>query len=100
MNHSMLFGETYTQRSAGDIPSVRFYKGKPVPWNPHDCSGENSCSFCRRQKREFVASLSEPVETPVAQHKFEEGGQQGRCYRCAAPLESAIHLDDAIGLEF
>lgn len=40
------------------------------------------------------------AETPAPQHKFEEGGQQGKCYRCGAPLESAIHLNDAIGLEF
>lgn len=35
--------------------SVCWYRGQRVPWVPHDCTETNSCSFCRRKKREFAA---------------------------------------------
>lgn len=38
------------------IPTVRFYRGEPIPWKVHDCDESNSCSFCRAEKRKFAAA--------------------------------------------
>jgi hypothetical protein len=75
----MLFGETYTKRSAGDIPAVRFYKGKPVPWIVHDCDETNSCRFCRRQKREFAKSLSAPPDPLLCCERYQNLVCNGAC---------------------
>lgn len=34
--------------------TVRFYKGKEIPWEVHDCDDTENCSFCKQLKRKFV----------------------------------------------
>ena len=47
-----------TSRQPRPISANRWHNGLQIPWVVHDCSENGSCGFCRKVKRDFIASLS------------------------------------------
>lgn len=64
MDECALFGEVYSsnRRGSNKTLAVRKYRGVEVPWEIHDCSESNRCSFCKIAKHKFAKAFASSGE--------------------------------------